>query len=129
MRTDDSRDMRKAIMIIKVVLFVLLAIVVFSFITMWLWNWLVPVLFNGPVIDIWQTLGLLLLSKILFSGFGGKSHGHHQNGYGAQGKKRFVDKVSSLSPEEREAFKQKMKDKWCRWDDSTSSKDSGTSND
>jgi hypothetical protein len=116
-------------MIIKVVLFVVLAIVVFSFITMWLWNWLVPALFNGPVIDIWQTLGLLLLSKILFSGLGGKSHGHYQNGYEAQWKKRFVDKVSSLSPEEREAFKQKMKDKWCRWDDSASTKDSGTSND
>ncbi len=121
--------MRKAGMIIKVVVFVLLAIVVFGFVTMSLWNWLVPELFNGPVIDFWQTLGLLLLSKILFSGFGGKSHGHNPNSYGAQWKKRFVDKVSSLSPEDREAFKQKMKDKWCRWEDSTSTKDSTGSND
>jgi len=127
MRTDDSRDMRKAVMIIKVVFFVLLAIVVFSFVTMWLWNWLVPELFNGPVINIWQTVGLLLLSKILFSGFGGKSHGHNPNGYGW--KKRFVEKVSSLSPEEREAFKQKMKDKWCRWDENISDKDSAKTND
>lgn len=121
--------MRKAGMIIKVVGFVLLAIVVFGFVTMSLWNWLVPELFNGPVITFWQALGLFLLSKILFSGFGGKSHGHNQNSYGAQWKKRFVDKVSSLSPEEREAFKQKMKDKWCRWDESTSTKDSAISND
>jgi hypothetical protein len=121
--------MRKAGMIFKVVAFVLLAIFVFTFVTLSLWNWLVPELFNGPVINFWQALGLLLLSKILFSGFGGKSHGHNSNRYGAEWKKRFVDKVSSLSTEEREAFKQKMKDKWCRWDENTSSKDSTVSND
>ena len=121
--------MRKGGMIFKIVVFGTLAVAAFGFITMWLWNWLVPVLFNGPFITFWQALGLFLLSKILFSGFGGKSHGPNQNGYGAQWKKRFVDKVSSLSPEEREAFKQKMKDTWCRWDDNTSAKDSATSND
>lgn len=46
----------------------------FTFVVMWLWNWLVPELFHGPVIGYWQTLGLLILSKILFSGFGG-GHG------------------------------------------------------
>lgn len=43
----------------------------FTFVVMWLWNWLVPELFNGPVLGYWQTLGLLVLSKILFSGIGG----------------------------------------------------------
>ena len=38
---------------------------------MWLWNWLVPELFNGPELTYWQTLGLFILSKILFSGIGG----------------------------------------------------------
>lgn len=45
----------------------------FTFVVMWLWNWLVPELFNGPVLGYWQTLGLLVLSKILFSGIGGGS--------------------------------------------------------
>jgi hypothetical protein len=45
----------------------------FTFVVMWLWNWLVPELFNGPVLGYWQTLGLLVLSKILFSGIGGSS--------------------------------------------------------
>jgi hypothetical protein len=45
----------------------------FTFVVMWLWNWLVPELFNGPVLGYWQTLGLLILSKILFSGIGGGS--------------------------------------------------------
>ncbi|HNV28924.1 MAG TPA: hypothetical protein PKJ83_07305, partial [Cyclobacteriaceae bacterium] len=38
--------------------------------TMYLWNWLVPELFNGPVLNFWQILGLLALSKIFFWSFG-----------------------------------------------------------
>ena len=49
------------------------AIFGFTFVVMWLWNSLVPDLFNGPVLGYWQTLGLLVLSKILFSGIGGGS--------------------------------------------------------
>ena len=32
---------------------------------MWLWNWLVPSLFNGPEITFWQTAGLYLLLNLL----------------------------------------------------------------
>lgn len=52
------------------------AVIGFTFVVMWLWNWLVPELFNGPVIAYWQTMGLLVLSKILFSGIGG-DHSKH----------------------------------------------------
>ena len=47
------------------------AVIGFTFVVMWLWNWLVPEVFNGPILSYWQTLGLLVLSKILFSGMGG----------------------------------------------------------
>jgi hypothetical protein len=40
-----------------------------------LWNWLVPVLFNGPELTFWQTAGLFLLSKILLTGIA--PGGHH----------------------------------------------------
>lgn len=33
---------------------------------MWLWNWLIPELFNGPTITFWQSAGLFILSNILF---------------------------------------------------------------
>lgn len=33
---------------------------------MWLWNWLMPVLFDLPTIGFWQAIGLYLLSGILF---------------------------------------------------------------
>lgn len=42
----------------------------FTYVVMLLWNWLVPELFSGPVLDYWQTLGILILSKILFTGLG-----------------------------------------------------------
>jgi hypothetical protein len=44
------------------------------FITMSLWNSLIPSLFNGPVLTFWQTAGLFLLSKILLTGV---APGHH----------------------------------------------------
>ncbi|MBC8191759.1 MAG: hypothetical protein ISR87_03180 [Candidatus Marinimicrobia bacterium] len=62
--------------------FVVAAIIVFPAVTMLLWNWLIPTLFSGPVITYWQALGLILLSKILFSsGHGGSRHSkYHNNG-------------------------------------------------
>lgn len=85
-----------------------------GWITMILWNWLVPELFNGPIISYWQAMGLLLLSKILTWGFSKGYHYRRDNT--PYWKKRFTDKFASLEPSEREAFKQKMKEKWCRWD-------------
>jgi hypothetical protein len=40
----------------------------FAAITMWLWNWLMPTIFNLPAIGFWQAVGLLILSHILFKG-------------------------------------------------------------
>ncbi len=39
---------------------------VIAFPVMWLWNWLAPDLFHGPVIDYWQAYGIYLLCTILF---------------------------------------------------------------
>lgn len=43
--------------------------VLFSIIFAWpvqlLWNWLVPTLFSGPEITLWQALGLEVLSGLL----------------------------------------------------------------
>lgn len=53
------------------------AISLFVFITMHLWNLLIPELFHGPLVTFWQTAGLIVLSKIIFSGFG---HGSSRHG-------------------------------------------------
>lgn len=94
--------------------FGVIAVAVFGLVTMWLWNWLIPALFNGPQLTYWQALGMLILSKILFSGLGGKRHG--QQGPSPYWKQRFYEKFSNMSDADREAFKEKMKAKWCRWE-------------
>lgn len=110
----------------------LIGIFLIGFITMSLWNWLVPVLFNGPTLSFWQALGLLLLSKILFWGFGASKHGGYGNRHRSHDmhwKSKFYNKFSSMTPEEREQMKQKMKDKWCYWQDKPADKSTSTSND
>lgn len=120
--------MSRGMKILACVALGLIAVFLFGLITMSLWNWLVPVLFNGPVISFWQALGLLLLSKILFWGFGGKRR-WHQNQYSeGHWKSKFYNKFSSMTPEERAALKEKMKEKWCHWEEGASPKDSGGSN-
>ena len=50
------------------------AVFLFTYLVMLLWNALVPELFNGPVLSYWQTMGVFILAKILFSGMGSSGH-------------------------------------------------------
>jgi hypothetical protein len=93
---------------------------------MYLWNWLVPVLFAGPVITFWQALGLLALSKILFSGFG-KGGFHWSGRHSGHWRPYWKEKWNTMTPEERERFKEKMKNKWCMPRREDSGVDSGSS--
>jgi hypothetical protein len=49
------------------------------FVTMSLWNALIPALFHGPVITFWQTAGLFILSKILLTGVAPRGRNHSRN--------------------------------------------------
>jgi hypothetical protein len=115
--------MKPGYWIAKMVAFGLVALALVGWITMSLWNWLVPDLFHGPVITFWQGLGLLVLTKILFWSFG-KRHSTH----GRQWRPYWKEKWTTMSPEDRERFKQKMKEKWCYREETPSPKDSGPSN-
>lgn len=111
--------MNKGGVILKWILLGILFVSVFGVVTMLLWNWLVPDLFHGPEITFVQSLGLVALSKILFSGLG--KHGSHCNQCNSAGqqpywKNRFYEKFSNMNPDEREAFKNKMREKWCNWE-------------
>jgi hypothetical protein len=114
--------MKAGFWIAKMLILCLLVVGLIGFITMSLWNWLVPDLFHGPEINYWQALGLFILSKILLSSFGGK--GRHHNGHW---KPYWKNRWASMSPEDRERFKQKMNEKWCRPGQAPSTGDSGSS--
>ena len=69
---------KSPIIIVGIVLFGIVAIgalaILFGYILMSLWNWLMPELFDLPMITYWQAVGLFFLAKILF-GFGGGNSG------------------------------------------------------
>jgi hypothetical protein len=66
-----------------------------------LWNGLLPPLFGFPSVTFWQAVGLLVLSRILFGGpfmQGNRSRwGRHRD---------------DLAPDERERFRQRMRERW-----------------
>src|SRR5699024_7513994 len=98
----------KVIRFLKFLAIFIAAAFLFSFVVMHLWNWLVPDLFNGRDIDIFQAFGLLLLSKLLFSGFHGpRNHCGKREGYYWRG--RLQKKLEKMTPEQREKFKEKFR--------------------
>jgi hypothetical protein len=77
------------------------AVAVFSFVVMALWNWIVPPVTGWHAITYWQALGLLILSKILFGGFRGSGRWHWRH--------RMMEKWEKMTPEEREKFREGMR--------------------
>jgi hypothetical protein len=58
----------KAALIAAGIVFIPAILALFTAVTMWLWNWLMPAIFKLPAIGFWQTAGILILSQILFKG-------------------------------------------------------------
>jgi len=88
---------------LKIMFFVVLVALALSFVVMSLWNWLMPTLFGLRMISFWQALGLLVLSKILLGGFRGRPGG------GMHWRRRMMERLEQMTPEEREKFRQGMR--------------------
>lgn len=85
-----------------------LGVFVFGEIVMLLWNnVLVPVL-HVSTVTFWQGLGILVLSKILFSSFGGRGGSRHDNW-----KQRMM--WNNMTAEQKEKFKEECKSRSRRW--------------
>lgn len=91
-----------------------------------LWNWIVPAVFKGPTITFLHAFGIMLLAKMLFGGFHGKSGkcgGGWKNRKKQFWKQRFKDKWQHMSEEEKAALKNKFKSKFGKcWGDDVSNK-------
>jgi hypothetical protein len=90
-----------------------------------LWNWVAPPLFGLPLLGFWQALALLALCRILFGGFGLHGSGPRQYRF-SMGERmagrmadrmadRFAERWQNMSPEERERFRQRVRDR-CGFD-------------
>lgn len=63
-------DYNKKRWFFKGFVFVLVFLGILSLVVMLLWNWLMPLIFGLATITYFEAIGLLILSKILFTGIG-----------------------------------------------------------
>lgn len=91
---------------LKIILFVIVAGAVLGFVTMELWNALLPKIFGWHRISFWQGIGLILLSRILFGGF--HRHSGHRDRWNQRMKHRMKERWEHMSPEDREKFRKGM---------------------
>ncbi len=85
----------------------MLAIVAFGFLLMQLWNWLIPSIFQGPAINLWQSIGLLVMGRLL-TGMGSRGAS-----WPCSKKEAWKSTWASLSTEEKQALQEKYKHR-CR---------------
>ena len=92
----------------------IVAIAAFSLVVMLLWNAIIPGLTGWALLTYWKAVGLLILSKILFSGFPGRRGGHcGPSSMGHRGmrakwmehKEELRAKWAGMNEEERAKFK------------------------
>jgi len=108
----------------RMLLFAPLAIVGFiaflavgGLVVMWLWNALAPTVFGLRMVTFWQALGLLALCRILFGGVAGP------RGPRMDMRRRMADRMADrvadrwdrMSPEERERFRDRLRNR-CGFD-------------
>jgi hypothetical protein len=107
-RKNEEHNMRKKwiwiapLAIAAMVLFVWIG----GQLVMHLWNWLLPSLFGWHEITFWQALGILVLCRILFGGFGG--HRSSRPNF----RRRRGERCEHMTPEERERFRQRMRERF-----------------
>ena len=71
-----------------------------------LWNWLVPSIVGWRPVTFWEALGVLALCRILFGGLG------RGGGPASSVRRRMGENWQRLTPEERDRFRQRMRERW-----------------
>ncbi|GBR77493.1 hypothetical protein RDn1_152 [Candidatus Termititenax dinenymphae] len=82
---------------------VIVGVLVLGGVVMGFWNLILPQLFGWPAVTFWQALGLFILAKIFFGGFGGGRLGGVLRG-DIRGCNPLRDKWLKMTNEERKEF-------------------------
>ena len=88
--------------------FILAGLFAFAAIVMLLWNAILPDLLRVSPINYWQSLGLLVLCRILFGGF---RFGSHHRGRPPFANRGFREKFMNMTEEERDTFNREWKER------------------
>jgi Ca2+/H+ antiporter, TMEM165/GDT1 family len=94
------------------VILVQAAIFLFGSLVHLLWNNVAVPVLHVSTITFWQAIGILVLSKILFSSFsGGRGGGLGRYTW----RRRMMTSWKDMTPEEKEKFRQEWKDRCGPW--------------
>ncbi|SHI56615.1 magnesium transporter [Pseudozobellia thermophila] len=74
-KSTTEKILKKIVKVFFVGILIIAFLLAFGYGFMWLWNWLMPDIFGLTVISYWQAVGILVLAKILFGGFGNSGSG------------------------------------------------------
>jgi hypothetical protein len=88
--------------VLKIAVLMALALVAFGFISMHLWNYVMPAVFGLHAITFWQAVALLVLGRLIFGGFGPHRGGMHW-------RQKMMERWEAMTPEEREKFRAGMR--------------------
>lgn len=100
----------------KFLVFAIVFVALIGWLVMTLWNRLLPPILGVSTVTFWQALGLLVLSRILFGGWGrGGGWGGPRNRHWRE---KMAERWQSLTPEQREQMREKMKNRWKHCDKS-----------
>src|ERR1700680_5243289 len=93
------RKVSRGVKFVMIAILCLIVLCLVCLLLMNLWNWLMPAIFGLKAITFWQALGLLFLSRLLLTGFHGRSrrsmHWRH----------RMMERWERMTPEERTKFR------------------------
>ena len=88
-----------------------IGVFIFGEVVMLLWNNVAAPVLHLSTVTFWQALGILVLSKILFSSFSGRGGGPGRYAW----RRRMMKNWSAMTPEEKEKFKEQWRDQCGRW--------------
>jgi hypothetical protein len=88
----------------KAALFISLGFLLFGWLIMTVWNALIPAIFSGPSIAFSQALGIFILVRLLV--WGARPVWKARSGRRDYWRRKLEKRLSAMTPEEREKFKQ-----------------------
>jgi len=91
--------------------FVIPILLLAGLIVMLLWNAILPAAVHASRINYWQSIGLLILCRILFGGFRGRPRGRRPDMF--RGGPPWRQKWMNMTDEERAKFREEWKQR-CR---------------
>lgn len=109
---------------VKGIAFGLLFFTAFTFVTMLLWNNFATAIFGLPTLTFFQTVGLMVLGRLLTGGFGPRGGWRGRRGFGRGHYWR--ERWQNMTPEQREQAMQHWGKRGCGPADSTASPDTQT---